>query len=124
MGFNQGLIDEQRLVLQKDSEGRFLDARYIGNWKFYRTWEDPNENPMPVILSPVLQYEENDIDFLTLEWEPIDKVSWYRLLILKASLVNDNVSFADTTVSMFTKQTSVKLPVLPAGNYMVCRASY
>lgn len=118
MGFNQGLIDEQRLVLQKDSMGKFLDARYMENWKFYRTWETPNENPMPVILSPALQYEENDIDSLTLEWEPIDEVNWYRLLVLKVSLVNDTVSFADTTVSIFTKQTSVKVPKFPVGNYV------
>lgn len=118
LGFNQGLADEQRLVLQKDSTGRFLDARYVENWKFYRAWEEPGENPMPVILSPVLQYEENDIDFLTLEWEKIDEVNWYRLLVLKSSLENDSISFADTAVSMFTMQTSVKIPVLPAGNYV------
>lgn len=118
MGFNQGLADEQRLVLQKDSTGRFLDARYVENWKFYRAWEEPGEKSMPVILSPVLQYEENDIDFLTLEWEKIDEVNWYRLLVLKSSLENDSISFADTAVSMFTMQTSVKIPVLPAGNYV------
>lgn len=61
-GFNQGLFDGQRLALQKDSSGKFLDARHVGNWKFYRAWEEPGENPMPVVLSPVFQYDENDVD--------------------------------------------------------------
>ena len=67
MGFNQGLIEGQRLALKKDSSGKYMDARYVSNWKFYRVWEEPDENPMPIVLSPVLmQYDENDIDSLTL----------------------------------------------------------
>lgn len=118
MGFNQGLVDGQKLALQRDSAGKFLDARRVKNWKFYRAWEEPGENPMPLVLTPVLQYEENDIDSLTLDWTPINEVNWYRLLVIKTSLVNDVITFEDTTVSMFTEQTSVKLPAFPAGNYI------
>ena len=119
MGFNQGLIEGQRLVLQKDSLGQYLDARRTENWKFYRTWEEPGENPMPVIWSsPLMQYDESDIDSLTLEWSPIEEVNWYRLLVIRDSLVGDSVLFVDTTVSMFTMRTSVKIPVLPAGKYV------
>lgn len=72
MGFNQGLINGQRLALQKDSLGKFLDARDIANWKFYRSWEIPGENPMPTIRTQLLmQYNQQDIDSLFLEWSHI-----------------------------------------------------
>ena len=118
MGFNQGLVDGQKLALQRDSAGKFLDARRVKNWKFYRAWEEPGENPMPLVLTPVLQYEENDVDSLTLDWTPIDEVNGYRLLVIKTSLADDTIAFVDTAVSMITMQTSVKIPALPVGNYI------
>jgi len=119
MGFNQGLIQGQRLALRKDSLGKFLDARKIDNWKFYRIWESPDENPMPVISSPVLmQYSENDIDSLILEWSAIENVDWYRLVVLRDSLVGDSIIFQDTILSIFSKANIVKIPVLPSGNYV------
>lgn len=119
MGFNQGLGDGQRLALMKDSSGRYLDARRTDNWKFYRAWEEPGENPIPVIWSPVLmQYDENDIDSLTLEWSPLEDISWYHLVVLKDTLIGDSIAFIDTAVSLFTTQTMVKIPVLSPGKYI------
>jgi len=119
MGFNQGLGDGQRLALMKDSSGRYLDARRTDNWKFYRAWEEPGENPIPVIWSPVLmQYDENDIDSLTLEWSPLEDISWYHLIVLKDTLIGDSIAFIDTAVSLFTTQTMVKIPVLSPGKYI------
>ena len=119
MGFNQGLIDGQRLALQRDSSGKFLDARFVDNWNFYRAWESPNENPIPVVVSdPVMRYDEADVDSIDLAWSSIDSVSWYHLIVVRDTLVNDSVVFADTVVSMFTMQTSLRIPVLPAGNYV------
>lgn len=119
MGFNQGLGDGQRLALMKDSSGRYLDARRTDNWKFYRAWEEPGENPIPVIWSPVLmQYDENDIDSLVLEWSPLEDVSWYHLIVLKDTLIGDSIAFVDTAVSLFTTQTMVKIPVLSPGKYI------
>ncbi len=118
MGFNQGLVDGQRLSLQKDSSGKFLDARHVENWKFYRAWEEPGENPMPVVLSSILQYEENGIDSLALEWSPVGGVDWYRLLVIRVLARGDSAVFADTAVSMFTAKTAVKIPVLQTGDYV------
>ncbi len=119
MGFNQGLIQGQRLALKKDSLGKFLDARKIGNWKFYRTWESPDENPMPIILSPVLmQYSEDDIDSLTLEWNAVEGADYYHLVIVKDSLIGDSIVLGDTIVSEFTSQTIKRIPTLPVGNYL------
>ncbi len=118
MGFNRGLANGQRLALQKDSSGKFLDARRTENWKFYRAWEEPDENPMPLIFSPVQQYEENDKDSLDLNWTPVDGVNWYRLLVIRVSPADDTVIFADTAVSIFIGLTSVKIPVLSPGNYV------
>lgn len=119
MGFNQGLAEGQRLALQRDSLGLFADARYVENWKFYRTWEEPGESPVPLIWTPaVMQYEESDIDSLILEWSPIDSINWYRLLVIRDTLVGDSAVFTDTTISIFTMQTSVKIPIPPSGNYV------
>ena len=119
MGFNQGLIQGQRLALKKDSLGKFLDARKIGNWKFYRTWESPDENPMPIILSPVLmQYSEDNIDSLTLEWNAVEGADYYHLVIVKDSLIGDSIVLGDTIVSEFTSQTIKRIPTLPVGNYL------
>lgn len=119
MGFNQGLGEGQRLALQRDSAGNFMDARYTANWKFYRSWERPGENSMPIVLSsPLMQYDESDIDSISLEWSPVDGADWYRLIVLRDSLVGDSVVFTDTTVSLFTERTFVKIPVLAAGNYL------
>lgn len=119
MGFNQGLGDGQRLALMKDSSGRYLDARRTDNWNFYRAWEEPGENPIPVIWSPVLmQYDENDIDSLMLEWSPLEDILWYHLVVLKDTLIGDSIAFIDTAVSLFTTQTMVKIPVLSPGKYI------
>ena len=119
MGFNQGLADDQRLALNTDAEGKYLDARVIGNWKFYRAWEEPGDNEVPVILSPALmQYSEDDIDSLTLEWSAVEGVEWYRLLVIKDSIVGDSVIFTDTVYSAFTMQTAVRIPTLPSGDYV------
>ena len=119
MGFNQGLAEGQRLALQKDSSGRYIDARHVANWKFYRAWEIPGKNPVPVIWSPALmQYEESDINSLTLEWSPLEGVDWYHLIVLRDTLIGDSLAFVDTAVSLFTKLSSIKIPVLPVGNYV------
>ncbi|MBO7103936.1 MAG: hypothetical protein J6W22_00430 [Fibrobacter sp.] len=119
MGFNQGLAAGQRLALQRDSTGLYMDARRTGNWKFYRAWEEPGENPIPVVWSPALmRYDENDIDSLSLEWSPVEDVNRYHLIILRGSLLGDSVIFVDTTVSMFTTRTSLKIPALPPGSYV------
>lgn len=119
MGFNQGLVDGQRLILQRDSLGRFLDARRIDNWKFYRSWENPGENAMPVIWTPlVMQYNQQDADSLSLEWSPIDKVDMYHLLVVQVSVVGDSVVFGDTVVSKAVDFSSLKIEMLPAGNYI------
>lgn len=119
MGFNQGLVDGQRLILQRDSLGRFLDARRIDNWKFYRSWENPGENAMPVIWTPlVMQYNQQDADSLYLEWSPIDKVDMYHLVVVQVSVVGDSVVFGDTVVSKAVDFSSLKIEMLPAGNYI------
>lgn len=119
MGFNQGLVDGQRLILQRDSLGRFLDARRIDNWKFYRSWENPGENAMPVIWTPlVMQYNQQDADSLSLEWSPIDKVDMYHLVVVQVSVVGDSVVFGDTVVSKAVDFSSLKIEMLPAGNYI------
>lgn len=119
MGFNQGLVDGQRLILQRDSLGRFLDARRIDNWKFYRLWENPGENAMPVIWTPlVMQYNQQDADSLSLEWSPIDKVDMYHLVVVQVSVVGDSVVFGDTVVSKAVDFSSLKIEMLPAGNYI------
>ncbi|NLB64794.1 MAG: hypothetical protein GX801_11955 [Fibrobacter sp.] len=119
MGFNQGLSGGQRLTLQRDSIGKYLDARLVNNWKFYRTWEEPGENPMPVVLSPALmQYDADDLDSLTLEWSPIDAGDWYRLVVIRDTLIDDSVAFIDTTISLFTQRTLLSIPMLDPGNYM------
>lgn len=119
MGFNQGLVDGQRLILQRDSLGRFLDARRIDNWKFYRSWENPGENAMPVIWTPlVMQYNQQDADSLSLEWSPIDKVDMYHLVVVQVSVVGDSVVFGDTVVSKAVDFSSLKIGMLPAGNYI------
>ena len=118
MGFNQGLREGQRLALGKDSSGRYLDARQIENWKFYRMWEEPGERPIPVIWSPVImQYDENDVDSLTLEWSPLDDILWYHLIVLKDTLIGDSIAFIDTAMSLVTTQTTAKIPVLSPGKY-------
>lgn len=119
MGFNQGLVDGQRLILQRDSLGQFLDARRIDNWKFYRSWENPGENAMPIIWTPlVMQYNQQDADSLSLEWSPIDKVDMYHLVVVQVSVVGDSVVFGDTVVSKAVDFSSLKIEMLPAGNYI------
>lgn len=119
MGFNQGLVDGQRLILQRDSLGRFLDARRIDNWKFYRSWENSGENAMPVIWTPlVMQYNQQDADSLSLEWSPIDKVDMYHLVVVQVSVVGDSVVFGDTVVSKAVDFSSLKIEMLSAGNYI------
>lgn len=119
MGFNRGLGDGQRLALQRDSLGYYLDARQVANWRFYRKWEKPGENPLPLILSPVImQYDKNDVDSLTLEWTSIEGITWYRLVVLEVSSVGDSVAFVDTVESRITEQTMARIPVQQPGNYI------
>lgn len=119
MGFNQGLIEGQRLALQRDSLGRYSDARRVTNWSFYRAWELPGENKMPVVLSQFLmQYDESDIDSLTLEWSAVDGVDLYHLVVIAVSMVNDSVVFGDTIVSMPVEQTFKKVATPTAGDYI------
>ena len=119
MGFNQGLIEGQRLALQRDSLGRYSDARRVTNWSFYRAWELPGENKMPVVLSQFLmQYDESDIDSLTLEWSAVDGVDLYHLVVIAVSMVNDSVVFDDTIVSMPVEQTFKKVATPTAGDYI------
>ncbi len=119
MGFNRGLGDGQRLAMQRDSLGYYLDARQVANWKFCRKWEKPGENPLPLILSPVImQYDKNDIDSLTLEWTSIEGITWYRLVVLEVSSVGDSVAFVDTVESRITEQTMARIPVQQPGNYI------
>lgn len=119
MGFNRGLGDGQRLALQRDSLGYYLDARQVANWKFYRKWEKPGENPLPLILSPaIMQYDKNDVDSLTLEWTSIEGITWYRLVVLEVSSVGDSVAFVDTVESRITEQTMARIPVQQPGNYI------
>ena len=119
MGFNRGLGDGQRLAMQRDSLGYYLDARQVANWKFYRKWEKPGENPLPLVLSPVImQYDKNDVDSLTLEWTSIEGITWYRLLVLKDSLMGDSAAFIDTVESKIMAQTTARIPVQQPGNYI------
>lgn len=119
MGFNRGLFSGQRLILQKDSSGKYLDARTVKNWKFFRSWEEPGENPMPRILSrAIMQYDAGDVDSLMLEWNAVEGANMYRLVIVRALHVNNSVIFNDTAVSLFTEQATVKIPVLSPGNYI------
>lgn len=119
MGFNQGLIDGQRLVLQRDSSGKYLDARQVDNWKFYRSWEDPNENAMPVILSSaIMQYSAADVDSLSFEWSTIEGVDLYHLIVVEVSKVGDSLVYGDTVVSSATELSSLTIATLPVGNYV------
>ena len=119
MGFNQGLIDGQRLILQRDSSGNYLDARQVANWKFYRSWEEPGENTMPVILSSaIMQYNAADIDSLSFAWSTIDSVDLYHLVVVEVSKVGDSLVYGDTIVSKATELSSVNIATLPAGNYV------
>ncbi len=119
MGFNQGLGEGQRLALQRDSAGNFLDARYAANWKFYRSWERPGENSMPIVLSSLLmQYDEDDIDSIALEWSPVDGADWYRLVVVRSGNLADSSFWSDTVVSRFTEKTSLRIPVPGPGNYL------
>ena len=114
MGFNQGLSDGQRLVLNTNSLGKYVDARSVNNWKFYRAWEEPGENPMPTILSQTIaRYDaDDDIDSLTFEWSPIEGIEYYNFIVMSDSI------YGDTLVSIFTSKTSVRVPVFEAGNYV------
>ena len=119
MGFNQGLIDGQRLVLQRDSSGKYLDARQVDNWKFYRSWEEPDENAMPVILSSaIMQYSAADVDSLSFEWSTIEGVDLYHLIVVEVSKVGDSLVYGDTVVSSATELSSLTIATLPVGNYV------
>ena len=119
MGFNQGLIEGQRIALQKDSLGKFLDAKQAANWKFYRSWEIPGENPMPTIRTQMLmRYNQQDIDSLFLEWSPIEGCDLYHLIVIQVSTANDSVVYGDTIVSKPTENTSIKIEVPSAGKYI------
>lgn len=112
-GFNQGLREGQKLILDMDSEGDFLDSRRASNWKFYRAWEYPGVSPLPMINLPFYtQYEEGDLDSLSLEWTPVVGADYYHLLVLKDSV------HGDTAVSVFTDETMVRIPALGVGNYI------
>lgn len=111
-GYNQGLSDGQYLSLLKDNEGKYLDARLSSNWKFYRAWENPDANPLPTIISsPILQYEENDIDSLILSWNKVEGADWYHLIVMKDSV------YGDTVISKFTQKNAVKVAAPAVGNY-------
>lgn len=119
MGFNQGLIDGQRLILQRDSSGNYLDARQVANWKFYRSWEEPGENSMPVILSsPIMQYSAADVDSLSFAWSSIEGVNLYHLMVVEVSKVGDSLVYGDTVFSSATELSSLTIATLPAGNYV------
>ncbi|HHX15787.1 MAG TPA: hypothetical protein GX724_06460 [Fibrobacter sp.] len=116
MGFNQGLRAKERLILNTDSLGKFVDARFIANWKFYRPWEDPGEPQIPGILYPAFgaAYEPaEDMDSLTFEWTSLDGIEWYNLLVMKDSIGGD------TIVSITIEGTSIRIPIFQeAGNYV------
>lgn len=113
MGFNQGLGQGQRLLLNADSNGVFADARVPLNWKFYRAWEEPGENQVSTITTPFLmRYGQNDIDSLDLSWSFVDGADWYHLVIMKDSV------YGDTLVSLFTQQNSLKIPSPGVGSFV------
>ena len=119
MGFNQGLVDGQRLILQRDSSGNYLDARQVANWKFYRSWEEPGENTMPVILSSaIMQYSAADVDSLSFAWSSVEGADLYHLIVVEVSKVGDSLVYGDTVFSSATELSSLTIETLPAGNYV------
>lgn len=111
-GYNQGLSNGQYLALMKNNHGEYLDARIASNWKFYRAWEFPDANPLPTIAtSPVLQYNEDDVDTLTLSWDMVEGAEWYHLIVMRDSI------YGDTVVSKFTRSNVIKVASPAVGNY-------
>lgn len=112
-GFNQGLFDGQRLILNVDSNGSFADACISSNWMFYRAWEKPGEKTIPRITTPFLmRYGKDDMDSLYFSWTSMEEADWYHLIVMKDSV------YGDTVVSLFTQQTSLKIPTPDVGVFV------
>ena len=107
MGFNQGLGQGQRLILDVNSNGVFADARVSSNWKFYRAWEDPGDTSYSIVRYPgnFVGYLKGDIDSLTLEWSDVEGIDWYHLLVVRGD------SLSDTVVSLTIQGTSITIPM-------------
>ena len=107
MGFNQGLGQGQRLLLNADSNGVFADASIPSNWKFYRAWEEPGDTAYSVVTYPgnFVGYIMGNIDSLTLEWSDVEGIDWYHLLVVRGD------SLSDTVVSLTIQGTSITIPM-------------
>lgn len=80
---------------------------------FYRAWEKPGEKTIPRITTPFLmRYGKDDMDSLYFSWTSMEEADWYHLIVMKDSV------YGDTVVSLFTQQTSLKIPTPDVGVFV------
>lgn len=80
---------------------------------FYRAWEKPGEKTIPRITTPFLmRYGKDDMDSLYFSWTSMEEADRYHLIVMKDSV------YGDTVVSLFTQQTSLKIPTPDVGVFV------
>ncbi|MDR1759053.1 MAG: hypothetical protein LBR60_00840 [Fibrobacter sp.] len=110
LGYNQGLLNGDRLIVRENSRGRNIE-----DWEYYRPWEEPGGVPMPTIMFPGLGTKilpETASDSITFSWTAVENVPAYQFYIVRDS------AYGDTVFSLITPETSLRLPMLATGNYV------